>query len=236
MKKWIIAIFIAVILIPIVNAQGFGNCAFGNFPFGNCVITTPPPSEGGEGGGEGGLGGPSTQGFTSVLYDVIIELQKTFFLPEEIVTAKIIITNKQGVPTKDSILNYYLLSPDNETVAEVQNVFLPEEKTEYTYDVKLKLPQNTKLGEWKFVVDFQPIEIDPILAFVGFEVKKELSFIDKIKNIKNSFENMTLIVIVVFAIVIFYSMWKSDFKEKERRGEFDDRTMLKRLEKLEGKK
>ena len=35
-----------------VNAQGYGHCSYGNFPYGNCTIVTPipPPTEGGGGG------------------------------------------------------------------------------------------------------------------------------------------------------------------------------------------
>src|SRR3990167_6052489 len=50
MKK-IIYLVMVVMMASYVNAQGFGNCNFGRYTFGNCAVET---SSGGSGGGGDG--------------------------------------------------------------------------------------------------------------------------------------------------------------------------------------
>ena len=67
MKRTTSIIFMVLILataINIANAQGYGHCSYGNFPYGNCVITPTPSASEGVGGSSGSINIPSI--FTEV--------------------------------------------------------------------------------------------------------------------------------------------------------------------------
>lgn len=167
MQKWIIIILL-ILSSNIVIAQGFGHCPFGNYPFGHCVISVPPDEE--QAGAEGGADTFASQAGTPLIFDVLVIVSRPLFMQEETVKATIIIINKRGIPTKDTILRYYLLSPNGTKVKEAQEVFLPEHLEKRTFKKQLTLPKDTELGEWKFVIEFDPIDNEPIPSFVSFEV------------------------------------------------------------------
>jgi len=203
MKKWNL-LWILIILMPNVMAQGFGHCLFGNYPFGNCVITEE--EEGAAPGGGGGAGVFVSQTGVGLLYDVTVSVSPFIYISGDAIKAIITIHNKQGIPTKDAILTYYLSSPSNEKFSEVREVFFPEHKTRQTFTRELKLPEEMEQGQWRIVVVFDPVEEDPIEAFVSFEAvaKGDLS-----KG------GMLSIIIVILISIIAYEKVTNRKKEWE---------------------
>jgi len=215
MKKWKIILFLMVIMIPIVYSQGFGHCAFGNYPFGHCAITEEPT---GEGGGEGGGGGASTFGFPSKiitrLYDLIVEVQKNVYIFGEVVNATIIIENKGDIPDKDTVLIYWLSNSINEKFGQTKEQFLevPVGKTKLMKNIAI--PETGLIGEWRFNVNYSTSFQDTIEVYDSFRVKEDLTFIDKFINNKDK-DILGWVVVGLIVFIIIHTIVRKEYLQKQ---------------------
>lgn len=159
---------VMAVSVPVPCNYGEGPYGIGVYGIGNCFTEEKDKPEA---GAEAGAGVFASQvAVPSPLYDLVVSMFRKIFLPEETINVKITVINKAGVPVKDAMMNYYLLSPDDEKIGETLEIFLPEAGSEHTFERELQLPQNTQPGQWKFVVDFNPVEIEPLQAYISFEV------------------------------------------------------------------
>jgi len=248
MKQWIIILFLMAAMFSIVNAQGFGNCEFGNYPFGNCVIAPAAPT-GGEGGGEGGGGGAGTQGFPTrpedqniTRYDVSIEFDKSVYLFNETMEVTITIENKGKIPDEDTVLIYWITNPINrvfretrEPFFEVPQVGLNEDEVDETkipkdctYDTNdgvickrlVHIPESGLRGEWGFKLQYFTSFQARIDASRPFTVKEELTLLDRLDlPEQKTLLGWGLVAVIVF-MVIHFSARKDylNFKKFKKEG------------------
>jgi len=135
----------------------------------------------------GGGGGVST-----LYYDVIVNVRKSRYGVEDIITYDIIIINKGYMPDRDGKLLTYLEAPDGKRYKEKQyekelipptcpegsynrykDICLLEDgkevkPMEYIETIQVTPPLNPKLGEWKAVVEYESRVQPPIKAFDSF--------------------------------------------------------------------
>ena len=220
MKKWNLLIF-TIFLLPIVNAQGLGHCAFGNYPLGNCEVIEAPTGDGGDGsGGAGGFipGFPATfdesTNETLQRYDVIVKVEKNIYEFNETVIATITIVNKGDIPDEDTVLIYFLSNPINKKIGETREQFLeiPVGKTELIREVLI--PPDELSGEWRFTVKYFTSFQSTIEVFDPFIVKEERTLADNIKESVKESPMVFIIVVIVTGIVIF-GVYKKEYQEKK---------------------
>jgi len=104
------------------------------------------------------LGG---SGYSSEYYDVIVNVIKDVHYPERVVTANISLFNKGDVPDRDSVLKYYLITPNGSKILSSVEQFEEIAPGEHHLIRRITLPADTVLGEWWFVAEyttnFQPL-------------------------------------------------------------------------------
>ena len=113
MKK-IIYLVMVVMMASYVNAQGFGNCNFGSYTFGNCAVET---SSGGSGGGGDGSS-ISLAEYYNLFSQFTIDLFRKWFLSGDIPVLEYRIEAPKSVFQGDSVIvnNIFVNEVDNLSV------------------------------------------------------------------------------------------------------------------------
>jgi len=229
LRKWIMIIIMGILMTE-VSVAGWGDEEWGcddgwglcePVPSGTTTTTT------GGGGGTRIIIGITNE--TIRRYDVIVEVDKSVYKFNETIEITITIDNKGDIPDEDTELIYGLSNPINEKFRETKEQLFEVPIGVTILERIIVLPEEGLEGEWKVNVQYETEFQDTINVFKSFTVKKEPTFFDKLKNIKNPFENVPFIAVVALIIIVIYSIWKEDFKERKRRGDFDDRTLLEKL-------
>jgi len=126
-------------------------------------------------------------------YDVLVDTYEHRYLQDEVVTSNITIFNTGGLPDEDTILIYYLVSPDGKRYGESKEQILEVPVGKTYFQKEIALPVNTQLGEWRFYVEYNTVVQPQITVYDGFEVVKtadelveEETIFDKEKNVFNN--------------------------------------------------
>lgn len=130
-------------------------------------------------------------------YDVIVEVEDNLYRPGSEVKALITLRNTGDKPDKDTILRYYLTSPDSKKIGETQEQILEVPPITYkgqqctyaggtidnrdncvTYlEKKIYIPPDSIKGEWRFNVEYET-EVQPLIrVFDVFSVMSRFDII-----------------------------------------------------------
>lgn len=159
-------------------------------------------------------------------YDIRVDVLDDYYSGSEKVKAEITIINNGDFPDHDTILIYYLLDPEGNKVKESREQllevppinFLKKECNQYRGIIdkatnncitklqrSIYLPENTKMGEWKFKVEYITAVQPQIDVYDAFEVVKSSGWLNFVKK------NIIFISIILLLIAILLYQY---FNEK----------------------
>lgn len=113
------------------------------------------------------------------LYDVIVNTRYDRYGTEERIVAEILVKNTGDAPDEDTVLTYYLISPDGKIYGETKEQILEVPVGTTIYERSITLPLGSNVGEWKFHADYETVVQPTIQVYDSFEVVPELTLNEK---------------------------------------------------------
>lgn len=185
------------------------------------------PGGGSEGYPHGQVPIKQSQRAVSLYYDVIVDVLKDKYTPQEFIHARLIIINKGHFPDRDGELYSYLLDPYENKWREWNQTFelipptcpigrynpysdvcvyedyeYPPEKTLLYRN--MTLPQNASLGEWSFYIEYETHIQPKITSYDTFEV------VTRVRNVW---------VIIAFLLFLLFYYYREKSRKKSEEGE-----------------
>lgn len=161
--------------------------------------------------------------FPSVdFYDLIVNVDKQEYQQGKTVKATITIINNGDTPDKDAILRYSLIEPEGKKLLESKEhrieapvVTYNKEKC-YQYggilergrcmlkiDLEMKLPDEAKLGEWKFATEYITVKQGKLEDYAGFRVIEDSFFVRCVKEHPWLFLlSIIILLIIIIGLII----------------------------------
>jgi len=160
------------------------------------------------------------------LYDVIVGNEYDVYEESEKIEVGIIIKNTGDSPDEDTILTYWLESPDGTRYGETREQFL-EVPVGTTYlERALSIPLGVSDGEWQVKAQYETVVQPTIEVYDAFEVR-DLSFWEKIRLRAprwvqlNWFFSIILFILLLGFIVFMAALLGTKEKKKRKLKERD---------------
>jgi hypothetical protein len=116
-------------------------------------------------------------------YDVIVNLVKDKYEPEQEIKADILIKNTGDLPDEDTVLVYWLEDPSRKRFGETKEQILEVPAGETVLRRSVTLPSDTMLGEWRFVAEYNTVVQPQIVVYDSFEVLPKVGIMEDVKQL-----------------------------------------------------
>lgn len=152
------------------------------------------------------------------LYDVIVSSRYDRFEFNDKIVADILIKNTGDLPDEDTVLTYYLISPDGKKFGETREQILEVPVGETLLTRSITLPVGAEKGHWEFRTEYETVVQKKIEVYDSFEVVSGMSILDRADLNINTFSQYGWVIIWVFILALmFISVFVVKRKKKSKK-------------------